>query len=49
MRMTTRQEAAYNHALYLPQRVHMMQWWADYLDTGFNKEKDKDVATRKTK
>lgn len=24
--------AAYNHALYIPQRVVMMQHWADYLD-----------------
>lgn len=24
--------AAYNHALYLPQRAQMMQAWADYLD-----------------
>ena len=24
--------AAYNHAKYLKQRAHMMQWWADYLD-----------------
>ncbi len=32
-------EAAYNHALYLPQRVDMMQWWADYLDMELNKEK----------
>jgi integrase len=24
--------AAYNHALYLPQRQKMMQWWGDYLD-----------------
>ncbi len=27
-------DAAYNHALYLPQRTELMQWWADYLDTG---------------
>ena len=26
-------KAAYNHASYLPARVSMMQWWADYLDT----------------
>jgi hypothetical protein len=25
--------ASYNHALYLKQRVAMMQHWADYLDT----------------
>jgi len=25
--------AAYNRALYLPERVKMMQWWADYLDS----------------
>ena len=24
--------AAYNHAQYLPERRHMMQQWADYLD-----------------
>lgn len=24
--------AAYNHAKYLNQRAHLMQWWADYLD-----------------
>lgn len=24
--------AAYNHALYLPQRAVMMAWWADHLD-----------------
>ena len=24
--------AAYNHAVYLPERRTMMQWWADYLD-----------------
>ena len=24
--------AAYNHAKYLPKRVVIMQWWADYLD-----------------
>ncbi len=23
---------AYNRAMYLPQRIKMMQWWADYLD-----------------
>ncbi len=23
---------AYNHAQYLPERIKMMQWWADYLD-----------------
>lgn len=41
-------EAAYNHALYLPQRTELMQWWADYLDTELNKEKTKVVAIRKT-
>lgn len=30
-------EAAYNHALYLPQRTELMQWWADYLDTQLEK------------
>ena len=24
--------AAYNHALYLPQRAKMMQWWGECLD-----------------
>lgn len=24
--------AAYNYAEYLPDRIKMMQWWADYLD-----------------
>ncbi len=24
--------AAYNHAQYLPERVEMMQWWANYLE-----------------
>ncbi|HEX2996533.1 MAG TPA: site-specific integrase, partial [Anaerolineales bacterium] len=37
-------EAAYNHALYLPQRTAMMQWWADCLDTELNREKAKVVA-----
>ena len=23
---------AYNHAEYLPERIKVMQWWADYLD-----------------
>ncbi len=26
-------KAAYNHAEYLPERIAMMQWWADYLDS----------------
>ncbi len=26
-------KAAYNHAEYLPERISMMQWWADYLDS----------------
>jgi integrase len=26
-------DAAYNYALYLPQRIAMMLWWADYLNT----------------
>lgn len=25
--------AAYNRAQYLPERIKMMQWWADYLDS----------------
>jgi integrase len=41
-------EAAYNHAQYLPQRVQMMQWWADYLDTELAKGRHKVVAIRKT-
>jgi integrase len=41
-------DAAYNHALYLPQRGAMMQWWADHLDTELDKEKTKVVAIRKT-
>ena len=24
---------AYNHAEYMPERVRLMQWWADYLDS----------------
>jgi len=24
---------AYNHAEYLPERVRLMQWWSDYLDS----------------
>jgi integrase len=31
--------AAYNHAKYLKQRVTMMQWWADNLDTQVAKRK----------
>jgi integrase len=30
-------DAAYNHALYLPQRTAMMQWWADYLKVELEK------------
>jgi integrase len=41
-------DAAYNHALYLPQRTELMQWWADYLDTELNKGMTKVVAIRKT-
>jgi integrase len=41
-------EAACNHALYLPKRTELMQWWADYLDTKLNKEKTKVVAILKT-
>ncbi|NOS89963.1 MAG: integrase, partial [Methylococcaceae bacterium] len=25
-------QAAYDHAIYLPERTALMQWWADYLD-----------------
>jgi integrase len=39
-------DAAYNHALYLPQRVDMMQWWADHLDEELNKEKTKAATVR---
>jgi len=28
-----RVSASYNHALYLQQRVEMMQWWGDFLDS----------------
>ncbi|MBQ7154915.1 MAG: site-specific integrase, partial [Synergistaceae bacterium] len=24
---------AYNHAEYMPERIRLMQWWADYLDS----------------
>jgi hypothetical protein len=41
-------EAAYDHALYLPQRTKLMQWWADHLETELNKEKTKVVAVHKT-
>jgi integrase len=27
-----RVRAAYNRAEYLPERIKMMQWWANYLD-----------------
>jgi integrase len=36
--------AAYNHAQYLPERIAMMQQWADYLDA---LACDKKVVTRK--
>lgn len=26
-------QQAYDHAVYLPERIELMQWWADYLDT----------------
>lgn len=29
---TNNVRSSYNHALYLPERRKMMQWWADYLD-----------------
>lgn len=29
---TNKTKGAYNRAKYLPQRIKMMQWWADYLD-----------------
>jgi integrase len=25
-------EAAYNHAIYMDERIELMQWWSDYLD-----------------
>lgn len=40
-------DAAYNYALYLPQRTAMMQWWADYLDAELNKHKANEPTTRK--
>lgn len=39
-------EAAYNHALYLPQRAAMMQWWADHLDAELIKGRTKIVSIR---
>ena len=30
---------AYNHAEYMPERIKLMQWWADYLD-GLEKNKN---------
>ena len=27
---------AYNHAEYMPERIKLMQWWADYLDSLIN-------------
>jgi len=35
--------AAYNRAEYLPERIKMMQWWADYLD-GAETENDKVIS-----
>lgn len=40
-------EAAYNHALYLPQRTEMMQWWADHLDTELTRGRAKVVSIRR--
>lgn len=40
-------EAAYNHALYLPQRAAMMQWWADHLDAELAKGNAKIVPIRR--
>jgi integrase len=37
-------EAAYNHAQYLPQRVKLMQWWADHLDDLLKQGKAAKVA-----
>ena len=39
-------ESAYNHALYIPQRTEMMQWWADYLDAELAKGRAKVVPLR---
>ena len=33
---------AYNHAQYLPQRHHLMQAWADFLD-GLREDAQKDT------
>lgn len=41
-------EAAYNHALYLPQRTAMLQWWADHLDSELIKGRVKVVPIRKS-
>jgi integrase len=40
-------EAAYNHALYVPQRTAMMQWWADHLDQELSKGKNKPLPLTK--
>lgn len=38
----------YNHALYLPQRREMMQWWADYLvEAGLKIEPSLQIITNK--
>jgi integrase len=39
-------EAAYNHALYLPQRTELMQWWADLLDAELAKGREKILPIR---
>lgn len=36
----------YNHALYLPERRKMMQWWADHLDSLRNSSDTKKVSRR---
>jgi len=36
--------AAYNHAQYLPERLRMMQQWADYLD---DQADDQKIVARK--
>jgi integrase len=36
-------DAAYNHALYIPQRTVILQWWADYLDADMAKGRAKVV------
>jgi integrase len=39
--------AAYNRAEYLPDRIKMMQWWADYLDRA-DRNESKIITLQKT-